>query len=102
MTRVRRLGALALGLLGLAGCGPIEYVSQVSNRARRALAEARAQGADRRAPYEYALADAYLIKAREEGARSSYQRAIDFGRRAEEQAQRAMALARERAAGKTP
>jgi hypothetical protein len=85
------------------GCGPVEYVSQVSRRATTALAQARNEGAERLAPYEYTAASEYLNKAREEASHSAYQRAIDYGRRAEELAARAGSLARDRAArGETP
>jgi hypothetical protein len=52
------------------GCGPVEYVSQVSRRATTALAQARNEGAERLAPYEYTAASEYLNKAREEAARA--------------------------------
>ena len=90
--------ALALGVVCLPGCGPVEYLSQVSTRAPAALAQAQQRGAERLAPYEFTAASAYLHKAREEAGRSSYQRAIEYGRRAEELAQRAEAIAREKSA----
>ena len=77
---------------GVAGCGPIEYINQVSTRAVSALAAAKKVGADQYAPYEYTAAEAYLHKAREEGAYAQYQDAIEYGRRAEELADRARAI----------
>ena len=80
------------GALGATGCGPIEYLSQVSNRAAAAVAAAKLAQADRYAPYEYTAAEEYLHKAREEGGYAQYQDAIEYGRRAEELANRARAM----------
>jgi hypothetical protein len=97
--RVRALGLLvACSFVGFAGCGPVEYMNQVRGRAVAAIVQAQRQGAQQLAPYEFTAASAYLEKAREEGARSSYQVAIRYGRRAEELAARAEAIARERRA----
>jgi hypothetical protein len=60
--------------------------------------EAQLAEADRYAPYEYTKAVAYQDKAREEAAEASFELSLDYGRRAEEFAQRAKALARQRAA----
>jgi hypothetical protein len=90
---LRALGA-ALGLV--AGCGPIEYMSQVSGRAATALADAKRAGGEQFAPYEFTAATEYLRKAREEAGHSAYQVAIEYGREAEEMATRAEAIARER------
>jgi len=80
--------ALAIG----AGCGPVEYINQVTVRAASALAAAKKVGADRYAPYEYTAAEEYLHKAREEGGYAEYQDAIEYGHRAEEMADRAKAI----------
>jgi hypothetical protein len=77
----------------LAGCGPVEYINQVSFKAASALAAAKEAQADRYAPYEYTAADAYLHKAREEAAYAQYQDSIEYGRKAEEQAHKARAIA---------
>jgi hypothetical protein len=87
---------LALGVTCLHGCGPVEYLAQVSGRAPAALAQAQHHGAERLAPYEFTAAQEYLREAREQATRSSYQRAIDYGRRAEELAVRAEGIAREK------
>ena len=85
---------LALTLaLGSAGCGPIEYLNQVSGKAAGAVAAAKRANADRFAPYEYTAAVEYLHKAREEGSSAEYQVAIEYGRRAEDLATRARAIA---------
>jgi hypothetical protein len=93
--RLRRI-VFALGLAS-AGCGPVEYLSQVGRRAPAALIEAQRHGAEQLAPYEYAAAEEYLHEARVQGSRSSYQRAVEYGRKAEELAVRAEGLARQKA-----
>jgi hypothetical protein len=95
---VRALGAAGLLASAVWGCGPLEYLNQVTGKAARAVAAAKATGGDRYAPYEYTAAVEYLHKAREEGGYAEYQVAIDYGRRAEEFALRARALAEEKAA----
>lgn len=94
------LPALALGVVTFSGCGPVEYVAQVGSRASNALAQARREKADQLAPYEYTAAGEYLKKAREEAGRSQFEAALDYGKRAEELADRARALSRERKAGR--
>jgi hypothetical protein len=90
------LAWLVVGALSIAGvgCGPVGYLQQVQGRARQAVAEAQQAGADRVAPYEYTAAVEYLKKAEEEGTHAEYQVAIDLGRRSEDFAKRASALAR--------
>ena len=89
-------------LVGAAGgCGPIEYINQVSVKAASALADAKRAGADRYAPYEYTAAEAYLHKAREEAGYSDYQAAIRFGKKAELMARKARRLAAD-SQGQTP
>ena len=116
LRRLRYLaaGARALGtavgfFAGLAflsfssGCGPVEFLNQVSGKATGAVAAAKLAGAEQHAPYEYTAAVEYLHKAREEAGHAEYQVAIRYGRRAEELAVRARALSDERkAAGGTP
>lgn len=94
----RRVRAALVGwaVLACIGCGPVEYLNQVSGRAAAALAQAKRLGADTHAPYEYTAAAAYLHKAREEAGHSSYQVAIEYGRRAEELANRAESIARDK------
>jgi hypothetical protein len=82
---------IVAGFLG--GCGPVEYINQVSFKAASALAAAKEAQADRYAPYEYTAAEAYLHKAREEAAYAQYQDSIEYGRKAEDQAHRARAIA---------
>jgi hypothetical protein len=82
-------------VLGLAtiGCGPIEYINQVSVKAAGAVSAAKLAQADRYAPYEFTAAEEYLHKAREEAGYAEYEHAIEFGRKAEELADKGRAIA---------
>jgi hypothetical protein len=91
----RCLCALALGIVGSLGCGPIEYLTGVSSRAASALAQAKQDGAEQKAPYEYAKAAAYLHQARREAAHSYFQTAIDWGRRSEDCSRKATERAKQ-------
>lgn len=86
------MGGLVLFTVA-AGCGPIEYINQVSSKAASAVEAARVAQADRYAPYEYTAAEEYLHKAREEAGYAQYQCSIEYGRKAEELANRARAIA---------
>jgi Domain of unknown function (DUF4398) len=93
----RKLEAVAalmlVAALGASGCGPIEYINQVSVKAAGAVSAAKLAQADRYAPYEYTAAEEYLHKAREEAGYAEYEDAIEFGRRAEELADKGRAIA---------
>jgi len=82
-----------LTTLTAGGCGPIEYLNQVSSKAATAVVAAKQAQADRYAPYEYTAAQEYLHKAREEAGYAEYQDAIEYGHRAEDLATRARAIA---------
>src|SRR3954468_23952929 len=86
--------ALLLGGAWLGGCGGVQAYSQIERRAPAALAQAEHHHADSLAPYEYTAAQEYLREARREAARASYQRALAYGRRAEELAARTEGIAR--------
>jgi hypothetical protein len=90
-------GALALAaavtVVCAGGCGPIEYLNQVGYKAAGAVAAAKRAQADRYAPFEYTAAEEYLHKAREEAGYSQYETSIQYGRQAEEMANRARAIA---------
>ena len=97
-----RAGALTVGVLTslsltvvvlVSGCGPIEYINQVGVKAAGAVSAAKLAQADRYAPYEYTAAEEYLHKAREEAAYAEYEDAIEFGRKAEELADKGRAIA---------
>jgi hypothetical protein len=83
---------LALSSASISGCGPIEYINQVSVKAASAVSAAKLAQADRYAPYEYTAAEEYLHKAREEAGYAEYEDAIEFGRRAEELANKGRAI----------
>lgn len=90
----RRLTLFAL-LAGLAACGPIAYVNEVTRRADDAVDAARRAEADKLAPYWWTRANEYLHKARENAARADFQGANRFGRLAAEAAQQAMVDAKD-------
>jgi hypothetical protein len=85
--------ALLLATLICGGCGPIEYLNQVSIKAASAVEAAKLAQADRYAPYEYTAAEEYLHEARAEAGYAQYQSSIEYGRKAEELAHRARAIA---------
>jgi hypothetical protein len=90
----RQFRALALGLPLLLGCGPIMYIKDVSPRTAAALNQAKADQAERYAPYEYTKASLYYDKAREDAGHAYYQNAAEWGRRSQDCSARASALAR--------
>jgi hypothetical protein len=89
------LWAFALGIAIPLGCGPVEYLTGVSSRAASALAQAEREGAEQKAPYEYAKAVEYYQKARQDAHHSYYQTAIDWGRRSEDCSRKAIARAQQ-------
>ena len=80
------------------GCGPVNYVNQVTRKASAAVASAKAARAEKYSPYWYTLAVEYLRKAREEASFADYEAANRFGRKATEAAQKAKKEAIARAA----
>ena len=90
-----RLGLPSCGLLAAlavalgVGCGPVEYMNQVTLRASSEVAAARAAGADKHAIYEFTMAVEYLHKAREEAGYADYQAAIRLGKTSEQMAREA-------------
>jgi Domain of unknown function (DUF4398) len=90
----RQSWALALGFLLFSGCGPVVYLKEVSTRTAAALSQAKADGAEKHAPYEFKKADLYYEKAREDAGRAHFQDAIDWGRRSQDCSRRASALAK--------
>jgi hypothetical protein len=90
----RQSWALVLGLLLVSGCGPVVYLKEVSARTAAALSQAKADGADKQAPYECTKASLYYEKAREDAGRAYFQDAVDWGRRSQDCSRRASALAR--------
>jgi hypothetical protein len=75
--------------LGLAACGPVTSTTSIID-AREKLTEARREGAETFAPYEYAKADLYLHKAKELQGHSEYQQSDLFAIRAKDMAGEAL------------
>ena len=92
------VAGLLAGLFALGGCGPVEYVSQVTRKASSEVAAARSVDAEKWAPYHYTRAVEYLEKAHEEASRADYQAANRFGRKSHESAVKAKELSIERSA----
>ena len=90
----RQFRALALVSVLLSGCGPVVYLREVSTRAAASLDEAKADGADKYSPYEFAKASLYYDKARADAGHADYQHAIEWGRRSQDCSKRASALAK--------
>jgi uncharacterized protein YceK len=86
---------LAVALLS--GCATID-ASRSLAAAEVALEGARAAGAEKQAPYEYAAADLYFQKAREENGHARYGDAAEHAQRAATLAEAAKA----KATGATP
>jgi hypothetical protein len=76
-------------VVALSGCGPIEYVTQVTRGASNAVAAARAANAEKLSPYYWTRAVEYLHQARVLAAHSDFQAANRFGRLSTEAANKA-------------
>jgi hypothetical protein len=87
--------ALAMLAVGLAACGPIAYVNEVTRHADDAVAAARQAEAEKYSPYWWTRATEYLHKARENAARADFQGANRFGRLASEAAEKAIVEAKD-------
>ncbi len=75
----------------LGGCGGAWYGFQVGSAAAR-VEEARAQGAEQLAPYEYYYAKEHLHQAQIEASEASYSDAANYAEIAEEYATKAIQL----------
>ncbi len=71
--------AIVLVSLVAPGCGAAAYSVNVV-RAARAVERAKQVDAEKLAPFEMTLAQAYLDKAREESAEASYEDAVRFAK----------------------
>ncbi|PID38895.1 MAG: hypothetical protein CSA65_01480 [Proteobacteria bacterium] len=85
-----------LTLVALPACGPIQYISTVTFKARRLVSEAKTAEAKSYAPYEYWSAVTYLRMAREKAGYADFQNAADYGDRAVAMARKARELSDER------
>ena len=85
-----------LSTAAFSSCGPIDYVFTVGIDARRAVANAKAADAENLSPYEYWSAVEYLYMAKEKAAYAEYEMANAYGAKANEMAQDALRLARQK------
>jgi hypothetical protein len=81
----------------LSGCGPVQYVSQVTLQATRAVRNADEAHAAELAPYEYTIAVESLHKARELAGYARWQESLRFGNDAIKYGRDAELMAREKA-----
>jgi len=91
----RRLIFRVCGLLvaaGLVACGPIQFVSQVTIRAEKAVSTAKLQKAHLYAKYEYYGAESYLEQAKYRAGFGDFQTAYRYGVKAEKMAKKAVKL----------
>ena len=91
-------GLAAMAILAVAisqaGCGGVLYSVQMNGVASR-VAEAKALGAEKLAPYEYYYANEHLQKAMSEASEGDYSDAVQFAEVAEEYASKAIQLSKE-------
>jgi hypothetical protein len=64
------------------GCGPADYLNTTVLKATRRVAEAKAAGAERWAPYEFWTALEYLHMSKEKAAYADYLASWHYGRKA--------------------
>ena len=92
---IRRLIIRAFGVLvvaGIAACGPIQFVSQVTIRAEKAVSTARLHKAHIYAKYEYYGAEAFLEEAKHRAGYGDFQTSYRYGKKAEKMAKKAVKL----------
>lgn len=95
----RRLVFWAVGGLlacSLGACGPIQFVSQVTIRAEKAVAAAKLNKADIYAKYEYFGAEAYLEQAKHRAGFGDFQTCYRYGVKAEKMAKEAVTISKRR------
>lgn len=97
MLRAMQRGVLSVAALLLAaaplGCGGV-YYGVTASAAQARLEQARALGAETRAPYEYHFAKAHLEQASVEASEASYSDAADYAEVAEQYAIKAAEIAK--------
>lgn len=84
MSKLVQIIVISLLFLG-AACGPVKSTSAI-RKARQAIREAETAGAQKSASYQFALAQEYYNKAREEAGYSKYQVATTLAEKAQEYA----------------
>lgn len=80
----------------LGACGPIQFVSQVTIRAEKAVEDAKLQKADKYAPYEFYGAKVFLEQAMHRAGYGDFQTSYRYGQQAEKMANKAAKLAKQR------
>ena len=88
------MGALLAG--SISACGPIQFITQVTLRAEKAVAAAKLQKADVHAPYEYWGAVSYLEQAKHRAGFGDFQTSYRYGKKSEKMAKKAIKLTRRR------
>lgn len=86
------IGLLALTVLAVAGCGPVQATALAFDTEAE-LEAAEAVGAEQKAAYEYWSAKLYLHKSKESVGHADHEHAIEFGTEALRFAQEAKAIA---------
>lgn len=94
--RILKWSAASALVASLIACGPIQFVSQVTIRAEKAVADAKVLKADKYAPYEYYGAGAYLEQAMHRAGFGDFQTSYRYGKKAEQMANKAAKLAKQR------
>jgi hypothetical protein len=77
---------------GLVACGPIQFVSQVTIRAEKAVSTAKLHKAHIYAKYEYYGAEAFLEQAKHRAGFGDFQTSYWYGVKAEKLANKAVKL----------
>jgi hypothetical protein len=83
---------LVLCALPLWGCGGVHYAIAINSASSR-VEEAKADGAEQLAPYEYYFAKEHLEQAQVEASEASYSDAANLAGEAEDYANKAIELA---------
>lgn len=94
--QILKLSFASVLAAGLVSCGPIQFVSQVTIRAEKAVADAKVQKADKYAPYEFYGAEAFLEQAMHRAGFGDFQTSYRYGKKAEQMANKAAKLAKQR------
>jgi hypothetical protein len=86
---IHLLAALVIVATAVLGCGPIEYVNQVTRTGADAIEVARRQNAPTAAPYWWTRALLYHHRAKEQAAHAGFGAANRYGRIAVDAAEKA-------------
>ncbi len=92
ISRLLFRASVLLVATGLAACGPIQFVSQVTIRAEKAVSSAKLNKAHIYAKYEYYGAEAYLEQAKFRAGYGDFQTSYRYGVKAEKMAKKAVKL----------